>query len=231
MTTADIGVTIADMEIFDGLADDDRALLAAHLHRTLVPANTYVMSLEQPGDVVYIITDGAVRVQAEQEDGSLVILALLSTGDVLGEMSALDSAGRSATVVTLEPCELLWLDRDTFLNYLRTHPVLAYNVLRVMSRRLRLANERIQALATLDVAGRVAGQLAAFAVEYGRPTTDGGRLIPFRLTQSELSDLVGASRERVNQVLGVLRRAGLIDVDAQLRITVRDVDALRRRAR
>jgi CRP/FNR family cyclic AMP-dependent transcriptional regulator len=229
--TSDVEQTLADLDLFEGLSDDERASIAPHLHKTLVPPSTNVMSLEQPGEVVYIITDGSVRVQAEQEDGSLVILSFLSAGDVIGEMSALDSAGRSATVVTLEPCQLLWLDREAFLQHLRTYPALAYNVLRVLSRRLRLADERIQALSTLDVAGRVAGQLAAFAQEYGEEVPGEGLRISFRLTQSDLADLVGASRERVNQVLGVLRRAELIEIDQQLFITVRDVDGLRRRAR
>jgi CRP/FNR family cyclic AMP-dependent transcriptional regulator len=95
-----------------------------------------------------------------------------------------------------------------------------------MSRRLRLANEQIQALAALDVYGRVARQLLAFAQVYGAPVAGGDVVIPLRLTQTDLADLVGASRVRVNQVLVAFRESRHISVDQQQRITIHHPEAL-----
>jgi len=160
-----------------------------------------------------------------------VILAILGPGDTVGEMSLVDSAGRSANVVTLEKSELLWMDRATFQECLQTMPAVTYNLVHILSDRLRLANEQIQALATLDVYGRVARQVLAFARQYGRPTDDGGTLIPIRLTQSDIADLVGASRERINQVVVSYKRQKYIAVDRRYRITVYNKEALAQRAR
>jgi CRP/FNR family cyclic AMP-dependent transcriptional regulator len=103
---------------------------------------------------------------------------------------------------------------------------LSYNLVRLTARRLRLANEQIQALSTLDVRGRVARQIVAFAQQYGEPIEPVGVRIPLRLTQTDVASLVGASRERVNQVIVDFKESGFISVDATHRISVHDQDAL-----
>jgi CRP/FNR family cyclic AMP-dependent transcriptional regulator len=108
-------------------------------------------------------------------------------------------------------------------------PTMMRNLVRILSRRIRLANAQIQSLATLDVYGRVARQLLAFANEYGRRTPNGGTVITLRLTQSDLADLIGATRVRVNQVLVDFRQHNYISVDQNHRITVHDQEALARR--
>lgn len=215
--------------IFRGLSAAEMATIAPELHEMQVPARTNLMALEQPGNTVYVIVEGTVRVQAEQEDGSLVILGFLGPGDTVGEMSIIERSGRSATVVALEPCRVLWLHRSAFTSALQACPRLAVNLLEVLSRRLRMADERIQALATLDVGGRVARQLIAMAELYGEPTPDGDVRIPLRMTQADLADAVGASRERVNRVVVDLRRRGLVSVAAGHRLVIHDADAIARR--
>jgi CRP/FNR family transcriptional regulator, cyclic AMP receptor protein len=163
-------------------------------------------------------------------DGAEVILAVLGPGEVVGEMSMADSLGRSADVVTLQKSVLLWLDRITFGSSLGESPVLARNLAGMLSRRLRLTNAHLLSMATLDVPGRVASQLLALAREYGEETEEGVR-IPVRLTQADLAALVGASRVRVNQALGYFRKHGLVSMDREGHITVRDEVALARRAR
>jgi CRP/FNR family cyclic AMP-dependent transcriptional regulator len=216
---------LAELELFQGL--DPRALskLAALLRPRTVHADTQLMIVEQPGEVVYIIRGGTVKVHVGQRDGSDVILVILGVGEVLGEMSMLDSLGRSATVTSLEETTLWWMEREAFQECLETVPLMALNLLRIMSRRMRLANGRLQALAALDVYGRVAHHLLALAEEYGQGTSE-GVFIPLRLTQSELSDLVGATRVRVNQALAYYRQSGYISMDHNSRITVHDHDAL-----
>ena len=147
----------------------------------------------------------------EADRGNDVVLAILGQGDIVGEMSLLDSAGRSASVETLEESTLLWMDRESFQQALNTIPALAMNLVRVLAARVRLANEHIQTLATLDVYGRVARLLLAFADKYGEKAPNGQARIPIRLTQGDIADLVGASRKRVNQAMVLFKEQGLID--------------------
>ncbi|MCB0217234.1 MAG: Crp/Fnr family transcriptional regulator [Caldilineae bacterium] len=225
--------TLRDMELFRGLDAEALERVAGLLHQSRFSAGHYIMSAEQPGEVVYVIREGTVKVLLVQDDGSEVILSFLGAGDTVGEMSLLDSSGRSASVLTLEPTSALWMDRQAFFDCMRELPALNFSLLRLLARRLRLANARIRVAASLDVAGRVAYQLLTFADQYGVAVPQGTR-IPLRITQSDLGDLVGASRESVNKALKPLKggdgRSGAISVDARYRITVHDRQALERRA-
>lgn len=222
--------TLSSFALFRGLAPDELAALSRLLHPRTVPADSNLIQVEQPGEVAYIIRSGTVKIHVEQSDGTNVILAILGPGEPVGEMSIVDSLGRSASVTTIEETLIWWIDRAAFQESLTSMPVMALNLLRIMSRRLRLANARIESLATLDVHGRIARQILAFAQEYGEPDANGEVVIPFRLTQSDLSDLVGATRVRVNQALVYYKAQGYISVDQNYRITVHSQEALRQRA-
>ncbi len=178
-----------------------------------------------------MILEGTAKVYVTPADGTEVILAILGPGEIVGEMSAADSLGRSASVLTLEDSTLLWMDRHAFLSSMEEMPTIARNLVGILSRRLRLADTNPRCLAALDAHGRVAVQLLAFAREYGEPLPDGDTLIPLRLTQTDLAGLVGASRVRVNQALGYYRKRGSISLDKDHRIIVRDEESLARRAR
>ena len=222
---------LAQISLFRDLSLEQRTRLSERLHSHTFPANSNIITAEQPGEVVYIIRSGTVKITMDQADGNAVILAILGAGDVVGEMSLVDSAGRSASVITLEPSTLLWMGRDDFESCLRQFPEINYNLVRLLSQRVRLANEQIQALASLDVFGRVARQFLAFAEKYGQSNGDGEILIPIRLTQSDLADLVGASRRRVNQVIVNYKRHDYISVDEDGYISVCDREALARLCR
>lgn len=221
--------TLREVALFEGLTLDQLSHLNGLLYRKAFPAGADVMMEEQPGEVAYIILRGTVKIFVVGEGETDVILAVLGHGEVVGEMSLVDSLGRSASVVALEDSTLLWIDRTAFWECLRTMPVLTFNLARILSRRVRLANVQVHALATLDVPGRVARQILAFAHEYGQDTPDGGRLIPIRLTQTDLAGLVGASRVRVNQALMQWKRRKIISVDERHRITVHNAAPLARR--
>ena len=108
-------------------------------------------------------------------------------------------------------------------------PRLAYNLLGILARRLRLASSQIRALASQDLYGRVARQVLAFGEAYGEPAADGSIVIPLQLKQSDLAGLVGASRARVNQVLGYYRERHYLSLDAHGRIVIHDRAALEQR--
>jgi len=213
---------LGELELFQGLAPHELAELNGRLRISTVQAGTHFITAEQPGEVVYVLLEGTVKIYVTQADGREVILAFLGRGDTVGEMSLVDSAGRSANVVTTERARLLWMDRATFQTCVGTLTPLAHNLVRLLSHRLRFANEQIRALCTLNVQGRVARQILAMADRYGSPEAGGEVRIPLRLTQSDLAEIVGASRERVNQVIVDLKQRGVISVDPVHRIHVLD---------
>lgn len=221
---------LSGIPLFDGLPEGTLSNLNALLQCKTFPARTPVIVAGQPGEAVYIVVSGTLKVYCEQQNGAEVILAILRRGEVVGEMSIVDALGRSASVATIEESALLWLDRDAFWRVLRDAPTVTFNLIRILSRRLRLANTQMQALGTLDVAGRVASWILALAREFGEPAGD-GTVIPFNLSQGEIAGLVGATRVRVNQILAAYRRQNYITVDQDSRIVVRDADALAQRCR
>jgi CRP/FNR family transcriptional regulator, cyclic AMP receptor protein len=222
--------TLAELTLFRGVPARELERLAPLLHERSFPAGASVLTADQPGEAIYIIIDGSVKIHLFTPDGTEVLLAVLGSGEVVGEMSLADSLGRSADVTTLEESTFLWMDRRTFRSGVECSATLARNLADVLSRRLRLANAHLLSMAALDVPGRVASQLLALAKEYGQETPEGLR-IPLRLTQADLAALVGASRVRVNQALGHLRNGNAISVGTDGRITILDADALSRRAR
>lgn len=209
---------LADMALFTGLTTSQLDWVARHAHRRIFEAGRNVLTIEQPGEAVYIILHGTVKIHIEQGERD-VILAILGAGDLLGEMSLIDSVGRSASAVTLETSLMLWMDKNTFNHMLDNFPIVTRNLVKIMTRRVRLSDQLIQALATLDVNGRVARQLLAFAEKYGEEQ-DGATHIPITLTQGDIADLVGASRKRVNQAMVLFKEQELIDTNADGKIAI-----------
>jgi CRP/FNR family transcriptional regulator, cyclic AMP receptor protein len=220
---------LADIELFVGLTPAQLDWVAQHAHRRVFEAGRNVMTIEQPGEAVYIILHGTVKIHIEQGERD-VIIAILGAGDMLGEKSLIDSVGRSASAVTLENSLMLWMDKTMFNYLLDNFPPVARNLVKILSARVRLSDQLIQALATLDVNGRVARQLLAFAEKYGHEK-DGIRQIRIALTQGDIADLVGASRKRVNQAMVLFKERGLIDTDGEGRIMIKDGDGLARYCR
>ena len=230
MTTVVDPIALAEIPLFRGLPAERLKRLSESLRKKTVPSGTNMITADQPGEVVYVLLEGTVKILIEQMDGREVILAFLGAGDTVGEMSLVDSAGRSANVMTMEKCTFLWMDRTTFQDLLRHVPEFAQNLVRLLSSRLRMANEQIQSLSSLDVAGRLARQILAFAERYGSPS-DGGTQISLRLTQTDLAELVGASRERVNQIMVDLRQKGMLSVDSGHHVLVHRPQELARLCR
>jgi CRP/FNR family cyclic AMP-dependent transcriptional regulator len=196
------------------------------VRRRAFAEGTNIFTTEQPGEALYFILSGKVKVYIEQRDGTDVTLSIMGRGDTFGEMSMFDDSGRSASALVIEDAVLLWMDRLAFQECLADVPPLWRNLVRILSARVRFADEHIQALARLDVYGRVANQLLNFADRYGQPATNGSVFIPLKLSQSDLADLVGASRKRVNQVIVAFKSQGLIAVDEEGKFQILDRTAL-----
>ena len=227
--THDTRNLLSYIQLFEGMTPTQLDWVSQHAHRRVFEAGRNVMTIEQPGEAVYIILHGTVKIHIEQGERD-VILAILGAGDMLGEMSLIDSVGRSASGVTLENTLMLWMDKTTFNYMLDNFPPVARNLVKILSARVRLSDQLIQALATLDVNGRVARQLLAFAEKYGIQK-EGLTKISITLTQGDIADLVGASRKRVNQAMVLFKEHGLIDTDAEGRIAIKDGEGLTRYCR
>ncbi|MDH3743845.1 MAG: Crp/Fnr family transcriptional regulator [Acidobacteriota bacterium] len=218
---------LSSLKLFEGLNEKDLDRLNNELlQRRKFAGGTNIITVAQPGEVIFVLLQGSVKIYVDQIDGSEVILAFLGPGDTVGEMGLIGSSGRSASVLTLEETVCLAMDRGSFRVCLKTVPGLSFNLVQLLSRRLRLANEQVQALSTLDVRGRVARQLLAFAQRYGEAGSTAEVSIPLRLTQTDLASLVGASRERVNQVIVDFKDRRFISVDPGHHITVHEIQAL-----
>jgi CRP/FNR family transcriptional regulator, cyclic AMP receptor protein len=152
---------LSRISLFRGVPARDLQQLATRMHERSFPAGTSVLTAEEPGEAVYVLVRGTVKVHTSLPDGSEVILAVLGAGEVVGKMSLADSLGRSASVTTLEDSTFLWMDRNTFLSGIEEVPAIARNLLGILSRRLRLPDTH--ARAALDVHSRIAAQLLAFA--------------------------------------------------------------------
>jgi CRP/FNR family cyclic AMP-dependent transcriptional regulator len=180
-------------------------------------------------EAVYFILNGTVKVHVEQEDGGDVIMAILGPGEIVGEMSVLGQTIRSASVVTIESSAMLWMDCAAFQSCLLKSSELTYNLACTLAERLRLANEKIQTLATQSVETRVARQLVSFAELYGQPQPDGGVHLGIRLTQGDIASLIGASREHINRVMVSYKERDYLSIDTNHHITIHNLQALAKR--
>ena len=217
---------MALVPIFANMPPSLLAALAEKLHAVRVRSGKAIFHAEDPATALYVIIRGAVKVFIPSADGREVVLAVLRTGDVLGEMSLLDNARRSASALALDDTELVSLNRQDFDAVLNRHPAAARAILSVLAQRLRRTNQAIQDAYLLDVPGRLARRLLVLADEHGIETAEGTE-IGLRVSQQDLASMIGASRVAVNKQLQVWRHQGIVAVQRQ-RITVLDADRLAR---
>jgi CRP-like cAMP-binding protein len=202
------------VSMFADVEDEALQALSALAIRKEFPRDTLVCGQDDPGDAMYVISSGQVRVVLYGESGKEVTLTFLRAGDFFGEMALLEDKPRSANVLTTEPSSLLILKRENFMEHLRSCPRTAINVLGVLCRRLRKADEVIGNLALLDVYGRVARVLMELATTDGE-AVDEGMLIRKRPTQQDIASMVNSSRETVSRVLSEFQRRGLLVMDGK----------------
>jgi CRP/FNR family transcriptional regulator, cyclic AMP receptor protein len=187
------------------------------------PKGSVILFEDDPGDSLYIVREGRVKVVLVGEDGREVILGVLGVGEHFGELSLIDDQPRSAHVIAMEDSLLLVLRRDDFRRRVEANPAVAWALLSELSRRLRRADGKIGGLVLLDVPGRIARLLLDFAEEAGSETIDKP------LTHQTIAQMIGASRETVSRAMREFQDAGWIGVERR-RISVTDRSALLSRA-
>jgi CRP-like cAMP-binding protein len=188
-----------------------------------------IFHVGDPGDALFLIASGSVKITLPSETGEEAILATLQPGEVFGELSLLDGAPRSATAVALEASETMVLQRERFRQLLATEPTIRDAVLANMATEVRRLTTHVEDLHFLDVTGRLAKCLVRLAAE-GRPDPAGGIRLRAALSQSELAAMVGCTRQSANRVIGQFTDDRLIRVDRDS-IVVTDLAGLERAAR
>ena len=193
--------------LFASFPEDQLRMLTSVITRRSLPRSTTVMASGDPTDSLYIVLSGRLKVMMSDAEGKEVILSILGPGEFFGEMGLIDDAPRSASVVSIEACELLSIAKRDFKKCLAENFDMAQAVMRGLVRRLRDADRKIGSLALLDVYGRVARLLLDMA-----ETVDGEKIVTKRLPKQDISKMIGASREMVSRVMKDLQMGGYIEV-------------------
>jgi CRP/FNR family cyclic AMP-dependent transcriptional regulator len=193
--------------LFASIPEDQLRMLAMVVTRKSAPRSTTIMAGGDPTDSLYIVLSGRLKVMMSDAEGKEVILSILGPGEFFGEMGLIDDEPRSATVVTIEPCELLSVAKRDFKKALAENFEMTQAVMRGLVRRLREADRKIGSLALLDVYGRVARLLLDMS-----ETVDGEKVVTKRLPKQDIAKMIGASREMVSRVMKDLQTGGYIEV-------------------
>ena len=220
---------INQVPLFDGLDEAQKNFLQSKMGRTALRRGETLFDEGDLGDRLYIITEGKIKLGHTSNDGRESLLAVLGSGEIIGELTLFDPGPRSTDATAVSPATLLYLEHEDLMEILDTNPTLAKHMLKALAQRLRRTNESMSDLVFSDVPGRVAKALLDLADRFGAPTDEGVH-VPHDLTQEELAQLVGASRETVNKSLADFVSRGWIRLEGRA-VTLLDVDRLARRAR
>jgi CRP/FNR family cyclic AMP-dependent transcriptional regulator len=221
--TAQTADFLASIPLFSGLHRDELSKFAELTRERAYPKGSVILFQDDPGDSLFVLRQGRVKVVLIGEDGREVILGVLEPGAHFGELALIDDQPRSAHVIAMDDAQLLILRREDFRRRVEANPTIAWALLTELSRRLRRADQKIGGLVLLDVPGRIARLLLDLADEAGAPT------IEKPLTHQTIAQMIGASRETVSRAMKEFQDAGLIRVERR-RITVGDREALEKRA-
>lgn len=203
--------------LFSSLTEAQIEMLAAGSVRRNYPKGRTLVAEGEPSTSLYILLSGRAKVQRSDAEGKEVILAMLGSGEFFGEMSLIDDAPRSASVITVESCDFMAIAKDSFKTMLGENTDMAMAVMRGLVRRLREADKKIETLALLDVYGRVARVLLDFSENQG-----GQRVIRSKLPRQEIAKMIGASREMVSRVMKGLEVDGYIVPMPEGRLMLRE---------
>ncbi len=211
---------------------DERVLkdIAAHIRRRRFAPEEALFREGEPGQVLYIVVSGSVRIQKTSPSGDTLFIAQCGPGEQFGELALIDGAPRMADVITAEPTELLMLDREDFLHCLATQFSACITIMSSLAERLRRSADRLESYQRLSVTSRVAQTLLELSEHYAPQTGEGTTAIEFKISQQQLGVQVGATRETVNRSVSLLKSAQAIRMNGR-EIIVLDKDILTRFAR
>jgi len=191
---------LTSVELFGEMLEEELNDLTTLAQIKKLTKDTTVFHAGDPADAVFVVASGRVKVVITSSDGKEFILTVLGAGQVFGEMALLESAPRSASVVTLSAVELLVISRIDFQRLLDSNPRISQRLMAILSRRLRRANTKMESLAYMDVAGRLARYLLDLARDHGQRLGNGWVVVR-RPTHSDIAHSIGTSRETVSRLI------------------------------
>lgn len=205
---------LARAGIFQGVSPDAVAALVRQLEPVTFRRGEVAFVEGEPGDTLYIITVGKVKIGRKSADGRDSLITLMGPSDMFGELAIFDPGPRTSTVTALTEVKAVTMSRSVLRSWIADRPEIAEQLLRVLARRLRRTNDNLSDLIFTDVPGRVAKQLLYLAQRFG--SRDGTALrVDHELTQEEIAQLVGSSRETVNKALSDFAQRGWIRVQGR----------------
>ncbi len=203
--------TLRRVPLFRDFTDEELSEVLATVTDRRFPKHQFVVREGDRGDAFFMIAAGSVAVCRVTPDGRETILSVLKEGDYFGEMSMLDSSLRSASIKTLTDVELGEIRQDEFLGLLERNPKIGKLLVIELSERLRAANALIAATTSQDIRARLASLLLKLAEQFGEPVENGTR-ITLRLTNQEMANMIGTTRETVNRTLNRFWDDRLVDM-------------------
>lgn len=216
---------LSSVNIFAGLTDDELKSIANICVPRKYPKNSMIILEEEFGDVVFIVDKGTVKITRVNDEGREVILAMLGSGEVFGEMAILDGEFRSANALAQEDCEFLAINREEFLNLLKNHKI-ALNMMTELATRLRKSDQQIEALSLDDAEHRIGVSILNLAEEMG--LIRNGRVTVENLPyQQDIANMAGTSRETVSRVMKMFEERGLITKEGH-KMTIPDYGFFKR---
>ncbi|MDT5173274.1 MAG: family transcriptional regulator, cyclic receptor protein [Mycobacterium sp.] len=223
-----VDAVLAKAGIFQGLQCSASSALTQQLQPVDFPPGYMVFAEGEPGDRLYIVVSGKVKVGRCSPGGGQNLLTIMGPSDMFGELSIFDPGPRTSTATTITDVRAVSMDRDALRVWIADRPEITGQLLRVLARRLRRTNNDMADLIFTDVPGRVAKQLLQLEQQFG--TREGGAMrVTHDLTQEEIAQLVGASRETVNKALADFAHRGWIQLEGKS-VLICDAERLAKRA-
>ena len=220
---------LARSGIFQGVDPESAESLAKDMDTIEARKGEVIFNEGEPGDSLYIVVSGKIKLSRRAPDGRENVLAVMGPSDQFGELSVFDPGPRTATATAVTDVRLARMPQTVLRPWIEAHPEVGERLLHVLARRLRRTNDSVADLIFTDVPGRVAKALLQMADRFGSRESEGLR-VKHDLTQEELAQLVGASRETVNKALADFVHRGWIQLQGKS-VVILDEDRLRRRAR
>jgi len=215
--------------LFDGLDDEGARALRHQMAEVKLSRGEHLFMEGDDGDALYVVIDGKMKLTRAASDGRENLLSVIGPGEMFGELSIFDPRPRTSSASAVTDASLVALKQEALTVWLQERPEVALHMLRALAQRLRRANDVTADLVFTDVPGRVAKNLLDLAERFGNQEPDGLH-VHHDLTQEELAQLVGASRETVNKALADFAARGWLQISARS-VLILDAERLRKRAR
>lgn len=208
--------------VFRGIDPETFRPLSHRIRHRRMDRGQIVFRRDDEGDALYAVKSGQIKISVSSADGKEVVLNLMRAGDIFGEISILDGGPRTADATAMEDTDLLVLHRRDFTNFLEQKPRVAIAMLRVLTERLRNTSNQLEDVAAYDRSARLARSLIRLSLRFGEETSEGVR-IDLNLTQSDIGNLVGMTRESMNKQIAVWREQGFLTFERGV-LTIQNMD-------